>query len=81
MVCVTMSKIFRIISGAAGLALLAATIVLAQYLLAREPDAKVLLAGYMGIGGIMFAAYFLFYAITGAWRPRLTTKNKEPQDR
>ena len=68
--------IFRIICGAAGLTLLAATVVLALNLLAMEPDASVLLAGYMGIGGLLFAAYLLFYAITGEWRPHLTKKNQ-----
>jgi hypothetical protein len=71
-----MSTVFRIISGAAGLALLVATVVLAGYLLAEEPDAKVLLAGYMGIGGILFGAYLLFYAITGEWRPNLTNRKR-----
>ena len=69
--------IFRIISGAVGIALLVATVVLTLYLLAEEPAAEVLLAGYMGIGGIIFGAYFLFYAVTGEWRPNLTNKKRE----
>lgn len=76
---VTMSTMFRIISGAAGITLLVATLVLALYLLAEEPAARVLLAGYMGIGGIIFGAYLLFYAITGEWRPNLTNKKRERQ--
>jgi hypothetical protein len=71
-----MSTILRIISGAAGLTLLAATVVLALNLLAEEPDARVLLAGYMGIGGILFGAYLMFYAITGEWRPNLTNSKR-----
>jgi hypothetical protein len=71
-----MSTILRIISGAAGLTLLAATVVLALNLLAEEPDARVLLAGYMGIGGILFGAYLMFYAITGEWRPNLTNRKR-----
>ena len=74
-----MSMICRIISGAAGLALLVATVALALYLMAGELDARVLLAGYMGLGGIMFGAYLLFYAITGEWRPNLTNKKRERQ--
>jgi hypothetical protein len=66
--------IFRIISGIAGLTILVATIVLAFNLLAMDADARVLLAGYMGIGGLLFGAYLLFYAITGEWRPNLTKK-------
>ena len=68
--------LFRIISGIAGLTILLATVVLALNLLAMEADAKVLLAGYMGIGGLLFAAYLLFYAITGEWRPNLTKKSR-----
>ena len=71
-----MSIIFRLISGAVALALLVGTVLLAQYLLAREPNARVFLAGYMGIGGIMLGAYLLFYAMTGKWRPNLTSRNK-----
>lgn len=69
-----MSKIARIISGAVGSAILVGTLVLALNLLAMEPDAKVLLAGYMGIGGILVGAYLLFYAITGEWRPNLASR-------
>jgi uncharacterized iron-regulated membrane protein len=76
---VAMSTMFRIISGAAGITLLGSTLALALYLLAEEPAARVLLAGYMGIGGIIFGAYFLFYAITGEWRPNLTNKKRERQ--
>lgn len=72
-----MSTILRLISGAAGLALSLGTVVLVIYLLAEEPDARVLLAGYMGIGGILFGAYLLFYAITGDWRPNLVNGKKE----
>ena len=68
--------IFRIISGVAGLIILVATVVLALNLLAMDADARVLLAGYMGIGGLLFAAYLLFYAITGEWRPHLTKKKQ-----
>ena len=41
-----------------------------------KPGAKVLLAGYMGIGGILFGAYLMFYAITGKWRPNLANRKK-----
>ena len=68
--------IFRVISGAVGLTILVGTVLLAQNLLAREHDASVLLAGYAGIGCIMLAVYFLFYAMTGEWRPNLTNRNK-----
>lgn len=64
-----MIMIFRIISGAIGLIVLIGTAVLAVNLLAMEPDRRVLLAGYMGIGGILLGVYLLFYAINGHWRP------------
>ena len=64
------------ICGAIGLAILAGTVVLAFNLLAMELDARVLLAGYMGIGGLLIGAYLLFYAITGEWRPDLTRRKK-----
>jgi hypothetical protein len=70
--------IFRLISGTVALGLLVGTVLFAQYLLAREPDAMVFLAGYMGIGGILLGAYLLFYAMTGKWRPNLTSRNKTP---
>ena len=68
--------IFRLISGAVGLTILVGTVLLAQDLLVPEPDASIFLAGYMGVGCIMLGAYFLFYAITGEWRPNLTNRNK-----
>ncbi len=71
--------ISRIISGAIGLAILVGTVMLAWNLLALEPDARVLLAAYMGIGGILLGAYLLFFAITGAWRPN-PARRKEQQE-
>ena len=65
-----MLTIYRIISGAIGLTLLVGTFVFALNLLAMDPAASVLLAGYMGIGGILLGAYLVFYAITGKWRPK-----------
>ena len=71
-----MSMICRIISGAAGLTILVSTVVFALNLVSMEPDARVLLAGYMGIGGILVSAYLLFYAISGGWRPNRTSRKK-----
>jgi hypothetical protein len=71
-----MSITLRIISGAVGLIVLAATVLLSINLLAMEHDASVLLAGYMGIGGILLGAFLLFYAISGEWRPNLTLRKK-----
>ena len=68
--------ILRLISGAVGLTILVGTISLAQDLLAKEHDASIFLAGYMGVGCIMLGIYFLFYAMTGEWRPNLTNRNK-----
>jgi hypothetical protein len=76
-----MTTVLRIISGTAALALLLVTVILAIDLLTKEPDARVLLAGYMGIGGIIFGAYLLFYAITGEWRPNLANKRNERASR
>ena len=61
--------IYRITSGAIGLATLVATIGFAFNLTGFEFGPRTLLAGYMGIGGILVGAYLLFYAITGEWRP------------
>ena len=71
-----MSLIFRIISGAAGLAVLAGTVLFALHLLAMEHDARVFLAAYLGIGFLMLAAYLLFYAVSGEWRPKLAGRKK-----
>ncbi|MBU2676640.1 MAG: hypothetical protein KJP16_06100 [Gammaproteobacteria bacterium] len=68
--------VFRLISGAVGLTLLVGTVLLARELSASEPDASVFLAGYFGIGCIMLGVYFLFYAMTGKWRPNLANRNK-----
>ena len=73
-----MSVIYRIIVGAIGLAILVGTAVFVVQLLAARPDPKVLLAGYMAIGGILLGAYSMFYAITGKWRPNLTRRQREP---
>ena len=69
--------ILRIISGAIGLTILVGTALLARTLLAMEPDAKVLLAAYTGIGGILLGAYLLFFAITGAWRPNPARREEQ----
>ena len=66
----------RIISGIAGLTFLAGTVVLVFNLLAMEPDARVFLAAYMAIGGILLGAYLMFYSITGEWRPNLISRRK-----
>ena len=71
-----MGMTLRIICGAVGLAVLAGTGGLALKLPAMEQDASVLLAGYMGIGGILVGVYLLFYAITGQWRPNLAGRKK-----
>ena len=71
-----MFMIFRIISGTAGLTILVSTVVFALKLVSMEPDARVYLAGYMGIGGILVSAYLLFYAISGEWRPNQTSRKK-----
>lgn len=68
--------IFRLISGAVGLTILVGTILLARQLLAMELDASLFLAGYAGIGCIMLGVYFLFYAMTGEWRPNRSDRNK-----
>ena len=72
-----MLMILRILSGAVGLSLLAGTFVLVLDLLAMEHDSRVLLAGYMAIGGILLGAYLMFYAITGEWRPNLTNRTTD----
>ena len=64
-----MLTIYRITSGAIGLATLAGTILFAVDLLGMEPGPSVVLAGYMGIGGILLGAYLLFFAIKGQWYP------------
>lgn len=69
-----MSIVFRIISGASGLAILAGTVVMALHLLDMERDLKVMLAGYMGIGGILLGGYLLFYALTGKTQPKPATR-------
>jgi hypothetical protein len=66
----------RIISGIAGLTFLAGTVVLVINLLAMDPDARVLLAAYMGIGGILLGAYLMFYALSGEWRPNLLSRKR-----
>ena len=72
-----MSIVFRIISGAAGLTVLVGTIVFALNLVSMEHDAKVYLAGYLGIGGILIGAFLLFYATFGKWRPNQTNQTRQ----
>jgi len=69
--------IFRIISGATGLTIVVSTVVFALNLVSMEHDARVYLAAYMGIGGILVGAYLLFFAISGEWRPNWTGRKKE----
>jgi hypothetical protein len=69
-----MIMLLRLFIGVAGLALLAGTVALVLDLLAMDHNPSVLLAGYMAIGGILLGGYFLFYAITGDWRPDLTNR-------
>ena len=68
--------ISRLISGAVGLTILVGTVLLAKDLLVLELDAGIFLAGYMGVCCIMLGVYFLFYAMTGEWRPNLGNRNK-----
>lgn len=72
-----MSMTFRIISGAVGLTILVGTVVFALNLVSMEHDARVYLAGYMALGGILIGAYLLFYAIYGEWRPNQTGRKKK----
>lgn len=65
-------RLSRIISGAIGVATLIGTVMLGVNLLGMVPTAGVILAGYMGIGGIMIGSFCLFFAITGEWRPNQT---------
>ena len=74
-----MSIILRTISGAVGLAILVSTVVLALDLVSMEHDARVYLAGYMAIGGILVGAYLLYYAVRGTWRPGRTGRKKGRQ--
>ena len=67
-----MSMFFRIISGAAGVTILVGTAVFALNLVSMGHDASVYLAAYMGIGGLLIAAFLLFYGVSGKWRPSLT---------
>jgi hypothetical protein len=68
--------VFRVISGAVGLTILVFTVLLAQDLPATEHDTGIFLAGYLGLGCIMLGVYFLFYAMTGEWLPKLTNRRK-----
>lgn len=68
--------ILRLISGAAGLTILVFTVLLARDLHRTEHDTSMFLAGYIGIGCVMLGVYFLFYAMTGDWLPKLTNRNK-----
>ncbi len=72
-----MTMMTRILSGAAGLAVLVGTVLLALRLLAMEQDASTLLAGYMGLGCIMLGVYLLFFAMTGEWLPKLSRRKKD----
>lgn len=71
-----MSKTLRIISGAAGLSILVGTVLFALNFVPIEHDARVYLAGYMGIGGILVGACLLIYAIFGALGPRQASRKK-----
>ena len=66
-----MSILFRIICGVLGVATLTATALLILFLLTQEQQVEVLLAAYMGIGGLLVGAFLLFYAVSGRWRPSL----------
>ncbi len=69
--------IYRITSGAIGLAILIGTMILGANLLGMEAGPGVILAGYMGIGGILVGAFLLFFAITGEWRPHRSGRKSE----
>ncbi len=73
-----MAVAFRTISGALGVVVLLGTALLAIKLLVMEQDASVLLAAYMGIGGLLFGAFLLIYAITGKWHPKPGVRRNSP---
>ena len=56
---------FRILAGVFGLTCVLGTVVLGFNLLAIEHSLEVLLAAYMGIGGLLIGGYLLFFAIKG----------------
>ena len=72
----TLAMILRLISGAAGLAVLGGTVLFGLHLWSMERDASVFLAAYLGIGFIMLGAYLLFYALSGEWRPQLGSRKR-----
>lgn len=72
-----MSMTLRIISGALGLTILAGTVLFAVNFVSIEHDARIYLAGYMGIGGILVGGFLLLYAISGKWRPSRISRKKE----
>ena len=72
-----MSMVLWIISGALGSTILIATVFFALNFVSIEHDARVYLAGYMGIGGILVGAFLLFYAIFGEWRPSRIARKKK----
>lgn len=55
----------KILAGLLGLTCVVGTVLLGLNLLAMEHSLKVLLAAYMGIGGILIGGYLLFFAIKG----------------
>ena len=69
--------VYRITSGAIGAATLIGTIVFALNLLGMDPGLDVILAGYMGIGGILIGMFLLFFAITGEWRPKRSSRKQK----
>ena len=60
-----MSMTLRIIGGVLGLTCVVGTVLLALDLLAMDRSSEVLLAAYMGIGGLLIGGYLLFFAIKG----------------
>ena len=69
---------YRLLSGAAGFAVLVLSVSWPQVLRALEMTTVSAISGYLSFLGIMLGVYLLFYAVTGEWLPKLAKRNRQP---
>lgn len=67
----------RLLCGAAGLSVLVLSVAWPQALRDLEITTVSAFGGYLSFLGIVLSVYFLFYAMTGEWLPKLSKRKRQ----
>lgn len=68
----------RLLSGAAGLAVIVFSVIWPRVLGISEVELIGSVGGYLAPVGIILGVYLLFYSMTGEWLPKLRNRKTRP---